>query len=63
MKILAIKRGKCLAKQKEWVKKRKKKTGSEEKAKGKSQFCFLHNVFARSSNICSNMLVSEQKAA
>ena len=62
MKILAIKRGKCLAKQKEWVKK-SKKTGSEEKAKGKSQFCFLHNVFARSSNICSNMLVSEQKAA
>ena len=62
MKILAIKRGKCLAKQKEWVKK-SKKTGSEEKAKGKSQFCFLRNVFARSSNICSNMLVSEQKAA
>ena len=44
-------------------KQKKKKTGSEEKAKGKSQFCFLHNVFARSSNICSNMLVSEQKAA
>ena len=64
MKIVAIKRGKCLAKQKEWVKKsKKKKTGSEEKAKGKSQFFFLHNVFAQSSNICSNMLVSEQKAA
>ena len=62
MKILPIKRGKCLAKQKEWVKK-SQKTGSEEKAKGKSQFCFLHNVFAQSSNICSNMLVSEQKAA
>ena len=43
--------------------KQKKKTGSEEKAKGKSQFFFLHNVFAQSSNICSNMLVSEQKAA
>ena len=42
---------------------KQKKTGSEEKAKGKSQFCFLHNVFAWSSNICSNMLVSEQKAA
>lgn len=31
MKILAIKRGKCLAKQKEWVKKseKKKKIGRE----------------------------------
>ena len=34
------------SKKKKWVKKSKKKTGSEEKAKGKSQFCFLHNVFA-----------------
>ena len=40
-----------------------KQKKQEKKAKGKSQFCFLHNVFARSSNICSNMLVSEQKAA
>ena len=38
-----------------------KQKKQEEKAKGKSQFCFLYNVFARSSNICSNMLVSEQK--
>ena len=33
MKILAIKCGKCLAKQKEWVKKSKKKIGRETEGK------------------------------
>ena len=34
MKILAIKRGKCLAKQKEWVKKRKKKNRIRRESEG-----------------------------
>ena len=42
---------------------KEKQNKQEGKAKDKSQFCFLHNVFARSSSICSNMLVSEQNAA
>ena len=42
---------------------KEKQNKQEEKAKDKSQFCFLHNVVARSSNICSNMLVLEQKEA
>lgn len=40
MKILAIKRGKCLAKQKEWVKKRKKKQDRKRKRRVKVNFVF-----------------------
>ena len=40
MKILAIKRGKCLAKQKEWVKKSEKKKNRKRNRRVKVNFAF-----------------------